>query len=261
MQISKKIILILIPFILIMIALFFYFNKNNKGEWVSLKKSKITEAIYGLATLESDETFRFRLGITSQIKKLFVKEGDQVKKGHQLLKLQEGAVILSPIDGVVTQLDTKENETVFPNANLITVMNLEKLVLSITLEQASAIKVQTSQKVHIQFESMTGSPLKGVVRSIYPKEGQFVIKVDLEHTPSNILPGMTADTAIVVGEKQEALLAPRRAVQKGMLIIKKDGKKKKIAVNVGFQDNENVEIKEAKDEQLSTSTEVWVGHP
>jgi macrolide-specific efflux system membrane fusion protein len=261
MQISKKIILISIPFILLIIALFFYFNKNNKGEWVSLKKSKITEAIYGLATLESDETFRFRLGITSQIKKLFVKEGDQVKKGHQLLKLQEGAVILSPIDGVVTQLDTKENETVFPNANLITVMNLEKLVLSITLEQASAIKVQTSQKVHIQFESMTGSPLKGVVRSIYPKDGQFVIKVDLEHTPSNILPGMTADTAIIVGEKQEALLAPRRAVQKGMIIIKKDSKKKKIAVNVGFQDNENVEIKEAKDEQLSTSTEVWVGHP
>jgi multidrug efflux pump subunit AcrA (membrane-fusion protein) len=261
MSISKKIILISIPSIIIFSFLFIFFKKNNRGHWIQLKKANITEAIYGLATLESDETFRFRLGITSQVKKLFVKEGDQVKKGHQLIKLQEGAVILSPIDGVVTQLDTKENETVFPSANLITVMNLEKLVLSITLEQASAIKVQAKQKVRIQFESMTGKPLQGVVRSVYPKDGQFVIKVDLEHTPPNILPGMTADTAIIVGEKIDALLAPRRAVQKGMLVIKKDGKKKKISVTIGFQDNENVEIKESIDEPLTTSNEVWVTHP
>jgi multidrug efflux pump subunit AcrA (membrane-fusion protein) len=261
MSIQKKILFISIPSVFIIAALLFYLNKNNKGDWVPLKKSKITEAIYGLATLESDETFRFRLGVTSQIKKLYVKEGDQVKKGHQLLKLQEGATIHSPIDGVVTQLDTKENETVFPNANLITVMNLEKLVLSITLEQASAIKVQAHQPVNIQFESMTGTPLKGIVRSIYPKDGQFLIKVDLEHTPSNILPGMTADTAIIVGEKAEALLAPKRSVQKGMMLIKKNGEKKKVTVNVGFQDNEHVEIKGANNEEVTTGTEVWVPHP
>ena len=123
------------------------------GEWVPLHEAKITNSIYGLATLESDETFRYRVGVTAQINKLFVKEGAQVKKGDQLLQLSEGVTVRSPIDGVVTQLDTKEKETAFPNINLITVMNLKKVALSITLEQSSAIRVHSELPVRIQFAS------------------------------------------------------------------------------------------------------------
>jgi multidrug efflux pump subunit AcrA (membrane-fusion protein) len=258
MTLSKKKILILAPIILVPLAIAIFYHKNHSGEWIALHEGKITDAIYGLATLESDETFRYRVGITSQVRRLPVKEGAAVKKGALLLQLAEGATVRSPIDGVVTQLDTKENETVFPNANLITVMNLDKVALSITLEQSSAIRVRNSLPVKIQFESLKGDPLNGKVRSVYPKEGQFLIKVDLENVPPSVLPGMTADTAIIVGEKDRALLAPIRSVQRGLITLRSNGRTKKIHVKTGFQDSEHIELLEGVETALQAGDEVWV---
>lgn len=259
MSFTKKTLLALVSISIIALAGTFFYQKNNSGDWVQIKEAKIIDAIYGLATLDSDEIFRYRVGITSQIKKLHVKEGVNVKKGDLLLQLSEGATVRSPINGVVTQLDAKEDETVFPNINLITVMNLEKVALTITLEQASAIRVRAGLPVKAQFESLKGTPLAGTVRSVYPKDGQFVIKVDLQEFPPSTLPGMTADTAIIVGEKEKALLAPIRSVQRGgLLTIREGGKKRKIQVKVGLQDSENIELLESSDTKLIPGMEVWV---
>ena len=259
MKISKKTIFIFVPVLssILLLASFLY-QKNHSGDWIKIKESKITDAIYGLATLDSDEIFRYRVGITSQVKKLYVKEGDNVKKGNLLLQLAEGAIVHSPIDGVVTQLDTKESETVFPNINLITVMNLKKVALTITLEQASAIKVRPLLPVRAQFESIKGEPLEGIVRSVYPKDGQFVIKVDLKEFPISTLPGMTADTAIITGEKDQAMVVPIRSVQRGTLTIRENGEVKKVHVNVGLQDAENIEIMGSSETTLKPGMEVWV---
>jgi macrolide-specific efflux system membrane fusion protein len=234
------------------------YKKSNSGEWITLKESSITEAIYGLATLESDDLFRYRVGVISQIKKNLIKEGESVKKGDALLQLAEGAIIRSPIDGVVTQLDTKIGEIVFPNVNLVTVMNLDRVALTITLEQASAMRVRPQLPVQVQFENVKGEPIQAVVRSVYPKDGQFVVKVDLKETPRNILPGMTADTAIVVAKKERALLVPIRAIQRGILTIKHQGQTKKIKIKIGFQDLENAELITSEEYEIKPGMEVWV---
>ena len=258
MSLTKKFIIIFGSVLLLTLLGTFLYKKNHSGEWVPIKESKITEAIYGLATLESDDIFRYRVGITSQIKKLFVKEGANVKKNDLLIQLSEGATVRTPIDGVVTQLDIKENETAFPSVNLITVMNLQKVALTITLEQASAIRVRPSLPVKIQFESVKGTPIDGVVRSVYPKDGQFVIKVDLKEIPPSTLPGMTADTAIVVGEKEKALVVPIRSIQRGFLTIREQGSTKKIQVKTGYQDSENIELLGSDDTSIKPGMEVWV---
>jgi len=258
MSLTKKFVLILGSISLATLLGTFLYNKNHSGDWVKIKESKITEAIYGLATLESDDIFRYRVGITSQIKKLNVKEGANVKKGDLLMQLSEGAIVRTPIDGVVTQLDIKENETAFPNANLITVMNLNKVALTITLEQASAIRVRPTLPVKIQFESIKGIPIDGIVRSVYPKDGQFVIKVDLKEIPPSTLPGMTADTAIIVGEKEKAMVVPLRSIQRDILTIRENGSTKKVQVKTGFQDSENIEILSSAELTIKPGMEVWV---
>jgi multidrug efflux pump subunit AcrA (membrane-fusion protein) len=235
------------------------FMRNRKtGEWVELKPGPIQDAIYGLATLESEETFRYRPGVTSQAKRLYVKEGDPVKKGDLLLTLGEGPAIRSPMSGIVSDLSIKQDETFFPNQTLLTVTNLDKMVLTITLEQASAIRVKRGQRVRIQFESLKGKPVEGLVRTLYPKEGQFFIKVDFTSNLPTLLPGMTADTAILAGEKPNALLAPIRAVQAGILTILQDGKKKKVHPEYGFQSSESIEVIPDPKLGIGPGTEVWV---
>jgi multidrug efflux pump subunit AcrA (membrane-fusion protein) len=241
-------------------ALTYLLTNGRGGRWESLHRGTITEAIYGLATLEAEQTFRYKPAVISQLKRLYVKEGEPVEKGQALLSLSEGPVIRSPIKGVVTQLDAKESETCFPNTILITVMNLDQVELAITLEQASALRVRPAQQVKVQFESLKGDPIRGVVRTIYPKEGQFSIRVRLQGLKPllNILPGMTADTAIEVGTKENVLLAPLRSVQQGVLTIEEDGKRKKIKPAFGLQDPEFIEVVPDSHQPLSESTRVWV---
>jgi hypothetical protein len=64
----KKIITLISTFIIIFLTLFLY-KRNHNGNWVQIKEAKIIDAIYGLATLESDEIFRYRVGILRKLKK------------------------------------------------------------------------------------------------------------------------------------------------------------------------------------------------
>ena len=242
-------------------ALALFLRAGQGGHWEPLHRGKVTEAVYGLATLEADQIFRYRPAVIGQLKRLYVKEGDRVEKGRPLLALSEGPVIRSPITGVVTQLDAKESETCFPNTTLITVVNLDSVELSITLEQASALRVRNGQPVRIRFESVKGTPLTGRVRTLYPKEGQFAIRVsiDPDQLLPNLLPGMTADTAIETGSKENALLAPLKSIHQGVLTIEDDGKKRKIKPGFGLQDAEFIEVIPEGAMKLNESMRVWVG--
>ena len=244
-------------------ALAWFFNRSNHGHWEKPHRGSITEAIYGLATLESDDTFRYRPAVTSLVKRVLVKEGQPVKKGDLLLTLGEGPAIRTPISGVVTELPAREKETCFPNVPLITVMNLKDLELSITLEQASALRVKPAQKVRVQLEGMKGAPLTGLVRTIYPKEGQFTIRVRLDPNDrlGNALPGMTADTAIEVGEKADALLIPLRALNQGTLLIRRGGRKLKSKPDTGLQSSEFIEVIPSASSPLGLEDEIWVSGP
>jgi len=260
---AKKIFALGAALILIGGALTWFLSKSRGGHWESLHHGTVTEAIYGLATLEADQTFRYKPAVVSQLKRLWVKEGEEVKKNQPLLSLSEGPLIRSPIQGIVTQLDVRENETCFPNSTLITVMNLKQVELSITLEQASALRVKPGQTVKIQFESVKGNPILGRVRTIYPKEGQFAIRVSLDPNQAlpNLLPGMTADTAIEVGTKEGALLAPLKALYQGRMLIKTGGTKKKVKPDFGLQDSEYIEVISNSEMIYNESTEVWVPGP
>jgi multidrug efflux pump subunit AcrA (membrane-fusion protein) len=260
---AKKIFAIGAALILLGGALTWFLKNGRNGHWVSLHRGKISEAIYGLATLEADQTFRYKPAVVSQLKRLWVKEGERVQKNQALLSLSEGPIIRSPIHGIVTQLDVRENETCFPNSTLITVMNLEQVELAITLEQASALRVKPKQSVRVQFESVKGSPILGRVRALYPKEGQFAIRVSLEPGQNlpHLLPGMTADTAIEVGSQESALLAPLKALHQGTLTIRQGSSKKKVKPEFGLQDSEFIEVLPNPAAPLDESTQVWVANP
>lgn len=239
-------------------GVFLWKRRTNSGTWVALHQGTISDAVYGLATLEAKQVFRYKSGITTQVRKVWVKEGDTVLKDASLIQLGEGAMVRAPFAGVVTQLDAKDNETVFQNFLLVTLMNLKDVELSITLEQSSALRVSTGQKVRIQFESVQESAINGMVRAVYPKDSQFIVKVTLPEAPKTILPGMTADTAIIVGEKEKAFLVPVRAVQRNAVFSQANGLKKKLKVKTGFQDSEWIELLEVEGSAPSADLKVWV---
>lgn len=240
----KKILYLLPLIVAVGIMGFFYGKKNKAITEVRPKIGPIVESIYGLGTVQSDNVYTLKLGVTTRIKKVFVKEGEYVQKGQRLLQFEEEGMQsqYAPFAGSVTQINYFAGETVFPQAPILTLMDLKNRFVSVALDKEGALRVRPKQKAFLSFESMENSSIEGSVRTIFPRQGQLVAHIEASQLPTEILPGMTADVAIVVGEKKQAILVPIKAIHQSTINLKREGKLTATPVKLGIVDAEWGEI-------------------
>lgn len=232
----------------------FYWNRS-RAETAKPKHGPIIESVYGLGTVKSDRTFNFKTGTTTGIRKIFVREGDRVNAGDALLSLDDGGTQRAPFTGTVTSINFKESETVFPQLTIFSLMDLSLRYIEVSLEQQGALRVRKDQPASLSFESLRGIRINGVVSSIFPKEGQFLIHIRVENLPPEILPGMTADVAVQVGQRENSMLVPLAAISGGKVVLLRDGHKIKTDVKVGIIDGEWAEIIEG---DVKSSDEIYL---
>lgn len=205
-------------------------------------QGEIVEAVYGLGTVESEEKFLAKSAITNSVLEFYVTEGQDVAKGQKLFKTDQGVIVTSPFNGRVTDIPVSLKENVFAQTTILTLVNLSKLYLSVSLEQQAVMRIRPNLNAEVSFEFFRNKKLKGKITYIYPSADQFIAKVELEKWPVGVLPGMTADVAIEIDRKKDALLVPSRAIVNGNMIIIRNRKKLKFPVQVGLMDLEKAEI-------------------
>lgn len=210
--------------------------KKKSVVYLPLKKGDVEEAIYGLGKVESDQVYELKIGVMNNIETVFVKEGDYINKGKVFIKFEDGVQFKAPFDGTVTTVNYRDGEIALPQAVIIRMENLNKLYIEVSLEQDAALKVKRGQVAQIIFESLTGMKIIGTVSNIYPKNGEFIARIEAGQFKENILPGMTADVVINIGSKKGVLLIPVRAISDGRVLRLRNGKKKKIEVEIGHTD-------------------------
>lgn len=233
-----------------------YFSyKKSSFELMNPKQGPIEEAIYGLGTVKSFKIYEHKLGVITNITRLWVKEGDHVKKGQLVMEFSEGFPLRAPFDGTITTLPFHEKENIFPQIPIARIEDLKDLYVEVALEQQGALRVRSGQMARLSFESMRGSSYEGKVESLYPFNGQFLVRIRTEKIPEGILPGMTADVAIQVSRRENALSIPVRAVANGAITVLRQDKKERLNVQVGLSDGEWIELIEP---QLSLTEEIVV---
>ncbi|MEY4616316.1 MAG: hypothetical protein RJB66_1276 [Pseudomonadota bacterium] len=240
----KKLIVV-IPLIFALAgATFFLTRKKKSVQEIHPKVGPIVESIYGLGTVQSDNVYTLKLGVTTMVKKLFVKEGEMVQKGQRLIQFDEEGLQsqFAPFEGSVTQINFYAGETVFPQAPILTMMDLKSRYISVSLDQEGALRVRPKQKALLSFESLESQSIEGSVRAIFPRQGQLIAHIEAPEMPTEILPGMTADVAIVVGEKEKAILVPIKAINQGTIQLKKEGSFEVTPVKMGIVDADFGEI-------------------
>jgi membrane fusion protein, macrolide-specific efflux system len=238
----KKLYIVVVGIVLVMATVFnFVFNPFGRSQRLSPKIGDVVESIYGLGTVTADKIYHLRAGVPMSVRKVFVREGDQVESGMELVKF-DNITMRSPISGTVTNIAYKDGELVTPQVSVITVTNLNSLFLEINLEQQSVLRVKVGQKVVVSFESLRGERFDGEVISVYPRDTQFIIRIEIKNWPKSVLPGMTADVAILVGKKSKALLIPLKSIVAGQVTRVRQGKKERIHVTLGVVDGEWAEV-------------------
>ncbi len=246
----------LVIIVAIFVAIHQHKSKAN-SHWAKARRGDVYKTVYGLGTVTSDNTYNLRVGVTTSIRQLFVHEGEQVKPGTPLASFTDLPLIRSPIEGTVTSIPINKAETVYPQTNILTITNLKKRYILVTLEQQGALMVQKGQRVKISIESIRNQNFTGTVENIYPKDNNFYVKIRVKDLPSNILPEMTTDVAIIIADQKNVLQVPSAAIHNNTVITHQGNKKVTVKVTPGITNNEWTEISSS---DISAGSEVLVSN-
>ncbi|QVL55022.1 MAG: efflux RND transporter periplasmic adaptor subunit [Simkaniaceae bacterium] len=194
-----------------------------------LQKGSIMECVYGVGTVFSNKSFQVKSGIPSKIHEVFVNEGDFVEQGTPLIKLE--TLFCAPFTGTIISTSGAVGETAFPQTILVTLTDLTDRYIQVTLDQTGALQVQKGQRVTLSFDGLRDETFVGAVTAVYPKEGHFLVHIDVKTLPPQILPGMSSDLAIEISEHQDIFVVPLTALINNQVYVKR-GIEKPIPITV-----------------------------
>lgn len=206
------------------------------------KIGDMVEAVYGIGTVTARHTFDLKLGVSDTLEKLYVQEGDAVLKGAPLVALADLPAVRAPFAGVVTSLPFKEGETLFPQIPVLTLTDVKNPYIVVSLEQEGALRVRQNQSAIISFETLRSDRLNGTVSAVYPKDGQFLVNIEVPQMPEGALVGMTTDVAIQVETRKQVLQIPVAALDQGEVKLIRNGNTLKVPVKLGAGDGTWAEV-------------------
>lgn len=238
----KKLYIIGSVLVIVLIITSYFFIRNSQSNRLGIERGSLVEAVYALGTVRPVDSFSLKFGIAASVREIFVEEGQTVTKGEALLVNDSGITFRSPFNGTLTKLNVAKNETAMPGIPILEIQNLKEVYISVSLDQESALRVKPGQAVQLSFESIRGNVYKGKVERIYPSNGQFLVRIEPQELPQGILPDMTTDVAIEVSSKENAILVPLVAVDRGKITRFRNGKRDKIEIRIGAINSEYGEL-------------------
>ncbi len=156
--------------------------------------------------------------------------------------------VISPIDGTVLTLPVIEGQVVIAAASvnsgttLMTVANLEKLLVQTHVNQVDVARLKVDQPVKLKVDSLKDVVMTGKINFIAPVatvKGSvkgFDIEATIENPSARLRPGMTVNLNIPIAKADSAVSVPVSAIFRG------DGNKKVVYVRKG----EGTERREVK---------------
>ena len=233
----NKLFIIIVAIILIIGGLVYALHQNKTPTWQAVKHAPVVSAIYGLGTVQANRSFNLVSGVTNYIQKIYVNLGDTVSQGQMLVSYRDGHSVNAPFAGVVTAKMSNVDEIVSPQSNVLTVTDLSDLYILVSLDQDSLLKLHHIEQVKINFEALPNTVFTGKVAAIYSNDNNFYVRIIPQNLPAKILPGMTADVALVTNAVQNSLLVPLAAVQQGKVTYQVGKQITTVNVQIGAQQN------------------------
>ncbi len=165
--------------------------------------------------------------------------------------------IVSPIDGVVSDVTIQEGETIVTGlqvANLVTVLDPTLLDMWIYVDETNIGKAQVGQKVEYTVDAFPAKTFSGTIQKIYPQPVTkdnivyYLAIVEVARQDTAFLkPEMTSQVKIIFQEKEDILTVPNGAVKfdEGKQVAYKvlgPGRVEKVELKTGIRGEDRTEI-------------------
>lgn len=154
--------------------------------------------------------------------------------------------IRSGISGVILRRDVEPGDLATSSKTLFEMGDPKALRVTATVDERDIPLVRTGSAVLMSTEAFPGRILRGRVYEITPggDPDQRAFRVRIRPDDRASLPiGLTLEVNILAARREQALLVPAGAIQDGKVWLVKNGRARRVLVNVGIKGADRAEIK------------------
>ena len=158
--------------------------------------------------------------------------------------------VVSPMEGVIAVRTVNLGQQVAMGTPLFRVVNPTDLIVNINLPESALGRVFEGQRAYLESEALNDKRFDGKVERISPvvdpRTGTVRITVGIEGENTGLRPGMFVKVNIVLEEKDDALVIPRRAVvyveEEPTVFVAADGIAQRRTVKLGVSEGADVQV-------------------
>ena len=186
----------------------------------------------------------------------------------QAQKNLDNTKLVALFDGYVAQVNFAVGDTAGTGAAVV-IADLSKLQVGVTISEVDIAKIKVGQAAQLTLDALPGQTYDGKVISIGPvgtvTQGvvNYPVIISVSNPDASIMPGMTANLAITVDQRQNVLLVPLRAVRtqgnQKIVTVLYQGQQIAVPVTVGLTNDQSAEITsglKAGDEVVLNATQL-----
>jgi len=146
--------------------------------------------------------------------------------------------VRSPIDGLLTNIQTIDGELVSEGNELFTVASRKNYVRG-EVNEEDVGEVKPKMKAKLQLYAYRTKTFTAHVTSIQPAADpttqRYTIVLEMENPPDNLMAGMTGEMNVITGTHENVLLVPTRALLVDQALIVKAGIVHARTVQAGYR--------------------------
>jgi HlyD family secretion protein len=144
----------------------------------------------------------------------------QVIKAEETLRYYQERLadtrIISPFDGLVTRRSSEPGDVVVPGSEILQVISTEQMWVSAWVDETAIANLATGQPARVVFRSEPEKAYRALVTRMSPlsdrETREFLVDVTVKDLPKSWAVGQRAEVYIQTARRDDALLAPARAI-------------------------------------------------
>lgn len=162
-------------------------------------------------------------------------------KQRQLEKM----TIIAPFDGVVSEVRARPGDLIGANASLAKLISTSRTVEAKISEENFA-DLKLGQKASVRFlpygMQLYDATITKILPTSDPETQRYIVHLEVKIDQDKLVPGITGEVSIIVGERPAKANVPRRALFGSNLYVVKNGLVEVRSVEVGYASLTTVEI-------------------
>ncbi len=173
------------------------------------------------------------------------------------LKLQLAYTrITSPVSGYVTERLIEVGSKVTANQQVYTVEDFDPLLIKVYVPTSDIVNLKQGMTAAINTDILKGMTFEGTVKLINPRidvqSGTIKVTIEVMDHGLRLKPGMFVEVKIMVSDKNDAMVIPRKSIQykqnNPFVFIFKRGEVSRRDIKTGIAEGDDIEVLEGIDD-------------